>query len=187
MNDHFFKRNLIVSLLLVAFLFIVTNVSFLYINRKAIDDSWDSLDEVAYASEAKMGFLGRSLLSALSNISTVVGMEENLLSENMVRLVRGSRIGPLVSAARLYLPDGHIIADHAVVFDSSYIENYKKIVSSKPYVSKVGRDVVHSENIVFEQLVPVRRRGQVVAMLSAVSEIKSLYNYVATRLRGKHL
>ena len=105
MNDQFFKRNLIVSLLLVAFLFIVTNVSFLYINRKAIDDSWDSLDEVAYASEAKMGFLGRSLLSALSNISTVVGMEENLLSENMVRLVRGSRIGPLVSAARLYLPE----------------------------------------------------------------------------------
>ena len=186
MNDQFFKRNLIVSLLLVAFLFIVTNVSFLYINRKAIDDSWDSLDEVAYASEAKMGFLGRSLLSALSNISTVVGMEENLLSENMVRLVRGSRIGPLVSAARLYLPDGHIIADHAVVFDSSYIENYKKIVSPKPYVSKVGRDVVHSENIVFEQLVPVRRRGQVVAMLSAVSEIKSLYNYVATNaFKGK--
>ena len=88
MNNNFFKRNLIVSLLLVAFLFIVTNVSFLYINRQAIDDSWDSLDEVAYASEAKMGFLGRSLLSALSNISTVVGMEENLLSENMVRMIR---------------------------------------------------------------------------------------------------
>jgi signal transduction histidine kinase/CheY-like chemotaxis protein len=167
-------------------LFIVTNVSFLYINRQAIDDSWDSLDEVAYASEAKMGFLGRSLLSALSNIATVVGMEENLLSENMVRLIRGSRIGPLVSAARLYLPDGHIIADHAVVFDSSYIENYQKIVSPKPYISKVGRDVVHSENIVFEQLVPVRRRGQVVAMLSAVSEIKPLYGYVATNaFKGK--
>ncbi|WP_290763521.1 response regulator [Fibrobacter sp. UBA4297] len=186
MNKNFFKRNLIVSLLLVAFLFIVTNVSFLYINRQAIDDSWDSLDEVAYASEAKMGFLGRSLLSALSNIATVVGMEENLLSENIVRLIRGSRIGPLVSVARLYLPDGHIIADHAVVFDSSYVENYKKIVSPKPYISKVGRDVVHAENIVFEQMVPVRRRGQVVAMLSAVSEIKPLFGYVATNaFKGK--
>ena len=81
MDSNFFKRNLIFSLLLVAFLFIVTNVSFLYINRNAIDDSWDSLDEVAYASEAKIGFLGRSLLSALTNISTVVGLEENLLSE----------------------------------------------------------------------------------------------------------
>ena len=180
MNDNFFKKNLVVSLLLVAFLFIVTNVSFLYINRLAIDDSWDSLDEVAYASEAKMGFLGRSLLSALSNISTVVGMEEDLLSENMVRLVRGSRIGPLVSSVRLYLPDGHIIADHAVVFDSSYIENYQKIVSPKPYVSKMGHDIIHSDNIVFEQLVPVRRRGNVVAMLSAVSEIKPLYGYAAT-------
>ena len=186
MNNNFFKRNLIVSLLLVAFLFIVTNVSFLYINRQAIDDSWDSLDEVAYASEAKMGFLGRSLLSALSNISTVVGMEENLLSENMVRMIRGTRIGPLVSVVRLYLPDGHIIADHAVVFDSSYIQHYQKIVSPKPYISKVGRDVVHSENIVFEQMVPVRRRGQVVAMLSAVSEIKPLYGYVASNaFKGK--
>ncbi len=186
MNNNFFKRNLIVSLLLVAFLFIVTNISFLYINRKAIDDSWDSLDEVAYASEAKMGFLGRSLLSALSNISTVVGMEEDLLSENMVRLIRGSRIGPLVSAVRLYLPDGHIIADHAVVFDTSYVQHYNSIVSPKPYVSKVHRDVVHSENIVFEQLVPVRRRGQVVGMLSAVSEIQPLYGYVATNaFKGK--
>ena len=186
MNNSFFKRNLVVSLILVAFLFLATNVSFLYINRQAVDDSWDSLDEVAYASEAKMGFLGRSLLSALSNISTVVGMEENLLSESMVRMVRGSRIGPLVSSVRLYLPDGHIIADHAVVFDSSFIDNYQKIVSPKPYISKVGRDVVHSENIVFEQLVPVRRRGQVVGMLSAVSEIKPLYGYVATNaFKGK--
>ena len=186
MNNNFFKRNLVVSLVLVAFLFIATNVSFVYINRNAIDDSWDSLDEIAYASEAKMGFLGRSLLSALSNISTVVGMEEELLSENVVRLIRGSRIGPLISMVRLYLPDGHIIADHAVVFDSSYIENYQKIVSPKPYISKLGRDVVHSENIVFEQLVPVRRRGQIVAMLSAVSEIKPLYGYVATNaFRGK--
>ena len=180
MNNNFFKRNLIVSLLLVAFLFIATNVSFLYINRNAIDDSWDSLEEVAYASEAKMGFLGRSLLSALSNISTVVGMEEDLLSESMVRMIRGSRIGPLVSAARLYLPDGHIIADQGVVFDTSYIQHYNSIVSSKPYISKVGRDVVRSENIVFEQFVPVRRRGEVVAMLSAVSELKPLYSYVAT-------
>ena len=29
-------------------------------------------------------------------------------------------------------------------------------------------------------MVPVRRRGQVVAMLSAVSEIKALYGYVAS-------
>ena len=186
MNNNFFKRNLIVSLLLVAFLFIATNVSFLYINRNAIDDSWDSLDEVAYASEAKMGFLGRSLLSALSNISTVVGMEEDLLSESMVRMIRGSRIGPLVSAARLYLPDGHVVADQGVVFDSSYIQHYKSIVASKPYISKVGRDVVRSENIVFEQFVPVRRRGEIVAMLSAVSELKPLYGFVATNaFKGK--
>ncbi|SHK36303.1 response regulator [Fibrobacter sp. UWB12] len=186
MNQNFFKRNLVVSLLLVAFLFIVTNVSFLYINGKAIDDSWDSLDEVAYASEAKLGFLGRSLLSALTNISTVVGMEEDMLSESMVRMIRGSRIGPLVSAARLYLPDGHIIVDQGVVFDSSYIQHYNSIVSSKPYISKVGRDVVHSENIVFEQFVPVRRRGQVVAMLSAVSDIRPLYGFVATSaFKGK--
>ena len=84
MDKKFFKRNLVVSLLLVAFLFVVTNVSFLYINRQAIDDSWDSLDEIAYASEAKMFFLGRSLLSALTNISTVVGMEEDLLSESLL-------------------------------------------------------------------------------------------------------
>ena len=186
MNNNFFKRNLVVSLLLVAFLFIVTNVSFLYINSNAIDDSWDSVDEVAYASEAKMGFLGRSLLSALSNISTVVGMEENLLSESNVRMVRGSRIGPLVSAARLYLPDGHIIADNGVFFDSSYIPHYNSLESPKPYISKLGRDVVHPENIVFEQLVPVRRRGQVVGMLSAVSDVRPLYGYVATNaFKGK--
>lgn len=186
MNHNFFKRNLVVSLFLVAFLFVVTNVSFLYINGNAIEDSWDSLDEVAYASEAKMGFLGRSLLSALTNISTVVGMEDDMLSESMVRMIRGSRIGPLVSAARLYLPDGHVIADQGVVFDSSYIKYYNSIVSSKPYVSKVGRDIVHSENVVFEQFVPVRRRGEVVAMLSAVSDIRPLYGFVATNaFKGK--
>jgi signal transduction histidine kinase/DNA-binding response OmpR family regulator len=180
MNHSFFKRNLVVSLLLVAFLFIVTNVSFLYINRKAIDDSWDSLDEVAYATEAKMGFLGRSLLSALSNISTVVGMEEDLLSESMVRMIRGSRIGPLISTVRLYLPDGHIIAEQGVIFDSTYIQHYKQILSPKPYMSKLGRDIVHPENIVFEQIVPVRRKGQIVAMISAVSDVKPLYGYMAT-------
>ena len=186
MDNNFFKRNLVVSLLLVAFLFIVTNVSFLYINRKAIDDSWDSLDEVAYASEAKMGFLGRSLLSALTNISTVVGMEEDLLSEGMERLIRGSRIGPLISMARLYLPDGHVIADQGILFDSSYVQNYNKIFSPKPYVSKVDFDVVHPEKRVFEQFVPVRRRGEVVAMLSAVSELKPMYGYVATNaFKGK--
>ena len=142
MNNKFFKRNLIVSLLLVAFLFIVTNVSFLYINRNAIDDSWDSLDEIAYATEAKIGFLGRSLLSALTNISTVVGMEENLLSEGMVRMIRGSRIGPLVSTVRLYLPSGHLITDHGVFFDSAYVQHYNMIVSDQQYVSKVGPDIL---------------------------------------------
>ena len=186
MNKNYFKRNLVISLLLIAFLFVVTNVSFLYINRNAIDDSWDSLDEVAYASEAKIGFLGRSLLSALTNISTVVGMEEDLLSESMVRMIRGTRIGPLSATVRLYLPDGHIIAEQGVVFDSSYIQHYDSILSPKSYVSKVNRDVIHPENKVFEQLVPVLRRGNVIAMLSAVSETKSLYSFVATNaFKGK--
>ena len=56
MNNNFFKRNLIVSLLLVAFLFIATNVSFLYINRNAIDDSWDSLEEVAMVPKRRWAF-----------------------------------------------------------------------------------------------------------------------------------
>ena len=186
MNKNYFKRNLVVSLLLIAFLFVVTNVSFLYINRNAIDDSWDSLDEVAYASEAKIGFLSRSLLSALTNISTVVGMEEDLLSESMVRMIRGTRIGPLSATGRLYLPDGHIIAEQGVVFDTSFIQHYESIASPKSYVSKVSRDVIHPENMVFEQLVPVLRRGNIVAMLSAVSETKSLYSYVATNaFKGK--
>ena len=186
MNKNYFKRNLVISLLLIAFLFVVTNVSFLYINRNAIDESWDSLDEVAYASEAKIGFLGRSLLSALTNISTVVGMEEDLLSESMVRMIRGTRIGPLSATVRLYLPDGHIIAEQGVVFDSSYIQHYDSILSPKSYVSKVNRDVIHPENKVFEQLVPVLRRGNVIAMLSAVSETKSLYSFVATNaFKGK--
>ena len=186
MNNNFFKRNLIVSLLLVAFLFIVTNISFLYINRNAIEDSWDSLDEVAYTTEAKVGFLGRSLLSALSNISTVVGLEENLLSEGMVRMIRGSRIGPLVSSVRLYMPSGHIITDQGVFFDSTYALHYNMIQAEQPYLSKVGPDVIHKENLVFEQFVPVRRRGQVVAMLSAISEHKALMGYVATNaFKGK--
>ena len=130
MNNNFFRRNLIVSLLLVAFLFIVTNVSFLYINRNAIEDSWDSLDEVAYTTEAKVGFLGRSLLSALSNIATVVGMEEDFLSEGMVRMIRGSRIGPLVSTVRWYLPSGHIITEQGATFDSSYAQHYHKLLRS---------------------------------------------------------
>ena len=186
MNNNFFKRNLIVSLLLVAFLFIVTNISFLYINRNAIEDSWDSLDEVAYTTEAKVGFLGRSLLSALSNISTVVGLEENFLSEGMVRMIRGSRIGPLVSSVRLYMPSGHIITDQGVFFDSTYALHYNMIQAEQPYLSKVGPDVIHKENLVFEQFVPVRRRGQVVAMLSAISEHKALMGYVATNaFKGK--
>ena len=186
MDKNFFKRNLVVSLLLVAFLFIVTNVSFLYINKQAIDDSWDSLDEIAYASEAKMFFLGRSLLSALTNISTVVGMEEDLLSESMVRMIRGSRIGPLASATRLYLPDGHIIADNGVLFDSLNVQHYKKILSPKPYMSKVDYDVVQKERVVFEQFVPVRHKGEVIAMLSAVSDLNSLYGYMATNaFKGK--
>ena len=180
MNNKFFKRNLIVSLLLVAFLFIVTNVSFLYINRNAIDDSWDSLDEIAYATEAKIGFLGRSLLSALTNISTVVGMEENLLSEGMVRMIRGSRIGPLVSTVRLYLPSGHLITDHGVFFDSAYVQHYNMIVSDQQYVSKVGPDILQKETLVFEQFMPVRRSGRVVAMLSAVSDVKPLIGFAAT-------
>ena len=180
MDKNFFRRNLIASLLLVAFLFIVTNVSFLYINRKAIDDSWDSLDEVAYASEAKLEFLGRSLLGALTNISAVVSLEDNLLSEGMVRMIRTSRIGPLISKARLYLPDGHIIAEHGVFYDSSYVLHFNKIVSSTPYVSKLGPDIFNEHDIVFEQFVPIRQRGQIVAMLSAVSDIKPMNGYVST-------
>ena len=186
MNNNFFRRNLIVSLLLVAFLFIVTNVSFLYINRNAIEDSWDSLDEVAYTTEAKVGFLGRSLLSALSNIATVVGMEEDLLSEGMVRMIRGSRIGPLVSTVRLYLPSGHIITEQGVSFDSSYAQHYHRIVAEQPYLSKVVPDIFQKDRIVFEQFVPVRRRGQVVAMLSGVSDHKALLGFVATNaFKGK--
>ncbi len=180
MNDNFFKRNLIASLLLVAFLFVVTNVSFFYINQKAIDDSWDSLDEVAYASEAKMEFLGRSLLGALTNIAAVVALEDNLLSEGMVRMIRTSRIGPLVSKARLYLPDGHIIGEQGVFFDSSYAQHYNRIVSQSPYISKVGPDLINKNEVVFEQFVPIRQRGQVVAMLSALSSMSPLFGYVAT-------
>ena len=180
MNDNFFRRNLIASLLLVTFLFIVTNVSFLYINQKAVDDSWDSLDEVAYASEAKMGFLSHSLLSALTNISAVVSLNEHLLSENMVRMIRTSRLGPLVSKARLYLPSGHIITDQGVLFDSTYVQHYNRIVAQHPYVSKVAPDLLNHEDIVFEQFVPVRQHGQVVGMLSAVSNIKPMYGYTAT-------
>ena len=186
MNNNFFRRNIIVSLLLVAFLFIVTNVSFLYINRNAIEDSWDSLEEVAYTTEAKVGFLGRSLLSALTNISTVVGQEEDLLSESMVRMVRGSRIGPLVSTVRLYLPSGHVITDQGVSFDSSFVQHYNMILSDQAYLSKVGLDIVQKNNAIFEQFVPVRRNGKVVAMLSAVSNHKALLGFVATNaFKGK--
>lgn len=180
MNNNFVKRNIIVSLLLVAFLFIVTNVSFLYINRNAIDDSWDSLDEIAYTTEAKIGFLGRSLLNALTNISTVVGLEEDLLSESMVRMIRGSRIGPLVSTVRLYMPSGHVITDQGVFFDSSYVQHYNMIVSDQQYVSKIGEDIIQKDHNIFEQFVPVRRHGRVVAMLSAVSDSKLLVGFAAT-------
>ncbi|MBR3073496.1 response regulator [Fibrobacter sp.] len=186
MNNNFFRRNIIVSLLLVAFLFIVTNVSFLYINRNAIEDSWDSLEEVAYTTEAKVGFLGRSLLSALTNISTVVGQEEDLLSEGMVRMIRSSRIGPLISTVRLYLPSGHVITDQGVSFDSSFVQHYNMILSDQAYLSKVGLDIVQKNNAIFEQFVPVRRNGKVVAMLSAVSNHKALLGFVATNaFKGK--
>ena len=98
----------------------------------------------------------------------------------MVRMIRSSHIGPLVSSARLYLPDGHVIAEQGVFFDTSYVQHYNKISSPNPYISKVGPDILEKENIVFEQFVPVRQRGQVVAMLSAVSNIMPLYGFAAT-------
>lgn len=159
---------------MIVFLLGVSNVGFLYITRKATDDCWASLRQTAQNADSRLVFISRSYLGALMNISTLFVTEEHFKSPEMVAHVQNMHIGPLQSPIRVYRPDGFFISEKEVGNNKGVAELYKKFISPSPIFTTPHRDLLSPGHFVSEIFFPIRIKGQIVGVVSAVLDLNAL-------------
>lgn len=179
-----FKQRLIISLIAMAVILALTFFAF----AKSIDiaqgHALEDIKDAAEASDQRMHAFTEETFRTLNGIAKLSAagessaVEENELQQSMAAL----SIGEIGMESRLYLPDGRLVTGEGVITLSSEQMDFEAIVyamRSGRYISCPKADYLHADEQVIEFIVPVRRSGQVVALLSAVLNLKELPAYMA--------
>lgn len=178
MKNKIFSLNAIVTFLLIVFLFGVTNVAFLYITKSVTEDCWRSLHGTAKNADSRLVFIDRSHRGALIGMSGLFTSPESFEDSGIISYIAESRIGSLQAPVRVYRPDGSYISERGVGTSQKIKELFKKYKSPAPIITTVHEDPFDTNRNVVEHMVPIRIKGEIVGVTSAVMDLNVLSGFI---------
>lgn len=179
-----YKRNVILSVLLIVFILASTIVGFGFVAKRTTVECLRNLDNASTIADAKFMFLFSSHIGALTNIGELFVTEASFHDPEIAQYIRGVRTGPLKVPVRVYLPDGFIISDKGASVYPKFASQYRSIVSPRPYLSSVHEDFINSGEKVMELFLPIRLKGQIACMMSVVIDVRLLPKFISSNAYG---
>ena len=177
-------RRVLVCILLIIFTMVETVGIFAYINKTVNDMCWETLDEAAVSLDSELKWMVIGGESALDNFADQIERRGGRDSEAMEDLFTEAGLGITKAEARIYYPDGSAMTEKGFIKDISENVSYKDIVSEESYISTAHRDMFNPNMTIVEHFIPIRKDGQVVAMLASIVDISKLPGYLYSSYYG---
>ena len=179
MKSKIFSFNAIITFVLIAFLFGVTEIGFFYISNKVTADCWENLHQIAKNADSRLVFVSRSQMGALINITDLFTSVETFDNPEVVKYIQEVRIGPLQAPVRVYRRNGYYIYEKGSGSNPKVVGLLNKYFSPSPYITPVHEDVFRPGVMVVEQFFPIRHKGEIVGVLAAVVDLHVLPGFFA--------
>lgn len=177
-------RRVLVCILLIIFTMVETVGIFAYINKTVNDMCWETLDEAAVSLDSELKWMVVGGESALDNFADQIERRGIKSPEAMKELFEDAGLGITKAEARLYYPDGSAMTEKGFIEDVSENVSYMDIVSDDNYISTAHRDMFNPNVTIVEHFIPIKKDGQVVAMLASIVDISKLPNYLYSSYYG---
>lgn len=179
-------RRILVCIFLMIVIFAESMVLFHYFNRVVTSECWEKMDGAAQEAEAEVVWMVRGSEGYLLNLAEVIGYLSDRKSETVTYMLQSIYLGITQSRVRMYLKDGYAVTEHGVYRDVSDKVRFEDIVSDKPYISSMKKDIFADEGSededkwIVEHFCPLcDRNGEVVGMLAAVIELEKLPEFIS--------
>ena len=179
MKSKIFSFNAIITFVLIAFLFGVTEIGFFYISKRVTADCWENLHQIAKNADSRLVFVSRSQMGALINITDLFTSVETFDNPEVVKYIQEVRIGPLQAPVRVYRRNGYYIYEKGSGSNPKIVGLLNKYFSPSPYITPVHEDVFRPGVMVVEQFFPIRHKGEIVGVLAAVVDLHVLPGFFA--------
>ena len=179
MKSKIFSFNAIITFVLIAFLFGVTEIGFFYISKRVTADCWENLHQIAKNADSRLVFVSRSQMGALINITDLFTSVETFDNPEVVKYIQEVRIGPLQAPVRVYRRNGYYIYEKGSGSNPKVVGLLNKYFSPSPYITPVHEDVFRPGVMVVEQFFPIRHKGEIVGVLAAVVDLHVLPGFFA--------
>ncbi len=179
MKSKIFSFNAIITFVLIAFLFGVTEIGFFYISKRATADCWENLHQIAKNADSRLVFVSRSQMGALINITDLFTSVETFDNPEVVKYIQEVRVGPLQAPVRVYRRNGYYIYEKGSGTNPKVVGLLNKYFSPSPYITPVHEDVFRPGVMVAEQFFPIRHKGEIVGVLAAVIDLHVLPGFFA--------
>ena len=179
MKSKIFSFNAIITFVLIAFLFGVTEIGFFYISKKVTADCWENLHQIAKNADSRLVFVSRSQMGALINITDLFTSVETFDNPEVVKYIQEVRIGPLQAPVRVYRRNGYYIYEKGSGTNPKVVGLLNKYFSPAPYITPIHEDVFRPGVMVAEQFFPIRYKGEIVGVLAAVVDLHVLPGFFA--------
>ena len=159
MKSKIFSFNAIITFVLIAFLFGVTEIGFFYISKKVTADCWENLHQIAKNADSRLVFVSRSQMGALINITDLFTSVETFDNPEVGKYIQEVRIGPLQAPVRVYRRNGYYIYEKGSGTNPKVVGLLNKYFSPAPYITPIHEDVFRPGVMVAEQFFPIRYKG----------------------------
>lgn len=174
-------RKVLVSLMLISVVLISSTFITRYVHNSLRTIGWKAL-----AAEAKD--VDRQLAEKLNAIRAAASGQVNMLSSDtdlktkiVEKKIKYIQDNNLLTKLRLYLPDGYTVTEHGAFVDASDKVNYNSISSFRPIRSAPHEDPFNEGHYIIETYIPVRKNEKIVAVFSAVLDLKDLPTLVNSK------
>lgn len=179
MKSKIFSFNAIITIVLIAFLFGVTEIGFFYISNRVTADCWENLHQIGRNADSRLVFVSRSQMGALINITDLFTSVETFDNPEVVKYIQEVRVGPLQAPVRVYRRNGYYIYEKGSGTNPKVVGLLNKYFSPSPYITPVHEDVFRPGVMVAEQFFPIRHKGEIVGVLAAVIDLHVLPGFFA--------
>lgn len=167
-------KKIITSLTLISIILISSTYVTSYVHKNLNIIGWKGLAAEAKDIDRQLNEHFNAVRAATMGQVNMFHTEENLKSKSTEKKIQANNENTLKTKLRLYLPDGYTITEFGAFANTSDKIDYENISSIRPYRTEPHEDPFQPGNFLIETFVPVRKNNTVVAMFSAVSDLKDI-------------
>lgn len=175
-------QRIIVSVIVFLIVLGLTVYAMLKIDGKTEENAYRELKEAAIASDSRMTSLVEEAYFALNCIGSVyVSHCNEPEGPSVAKSLTGMPLGNMGMSVRIYLPDGSAYAENRLIENYPEEVDYNDLlaiaISDQP-MSTCKQDVFNSNSYIMEFYIPLKDKGDTVAVMSAVLDLSTLPEYM---------